>query len=163
MCSHTWLLSCSIGYIHEFFIRCRNLRIEVFIGCSYSQSQALLFADRQITTVNNSLQGTVYKQLLCFILWIHFKIMTKLFKFKLMSLLKHFDCFEQCTWVWKSENISELIKGAICIFKRPLSVMFQIATDFYKSARAWTQERALMVHGHTETFNTPEKASHDML
>jgi len=45
--------------------------------------------------------------------------------------------------------------------------MFQIATNFYKSpralARARSQERALMVHGHIETFNTPEKASHDML
>jgi len=42
--------------------------------------------------------------------------------------------------------------------------MFQIATNFFTRARTQTQERSLMVlSGHTETFNTPEKASHNML
>jgi len=40
--------------------------------------------------------------------------------------------------------------------------MFRIATNF-ALARAQTQERVLMVHGHTETFNSSEKASHNML
>jgi len=41
--------------------------------------------------------------------------------------------------------------------------MFQIATSFYKGARGFARARIQDGTGHTETFNTPEKGSHNML